>query len=77
MAERHTDLDVRGYNCPIPLLRAKKALAGMRPGELLRVTTTDPGSEIDFRAFIEAKRHELVSFEERDREFVFVIRRGP
>lgn len=77
MTDVHHDLDVSGYNCPIPLLRTKKALAGMRAGELVRVVTTDPGSEIDFRVYAEANGHELVSFEERGNRFVFVIRKAP
>ena len=58
------ELDVRGYNCPIPLLRAKKALATMQPGEVLKVRTTDPGAEIDFRVFAEASGNTLLALEE-------------
>lgn len=76
MTEVHKELDVRGYNCPIPLLRAKKALSGMQAGELLRVLTTDPGSEIDFKVYAEASGHELISFEENDGKFIFVLRKS-
>src|SRR3954451_7040454 len=65
MADTIIELDVKGYNCPIPLLRAKKALANMAGGELIRIVTTDPGAEIDFRVFAEATGNELVSVEER------------
>jgi tRNA 2-thiouridine synthesizing protein A len=58
------EIDVRGYNCPVPLLRAKKALATMRPGELLRILATDPGAEIDFKVFSEASGNPLIALEE-------------
>ena len=58
------EIDVRGYNCPVPLLRAKKALATMQPGELLRIVATDPGAEIDFRVFSEASGNRLIALEE-------------
>ena len=58
------ELDVRGYNCPIPLLRTKKALASMQPGEVLKVMTTDPGAEIDFKVFAEASGNHILALEE-------------
>jgi tRNA 2-thiouridine synthesizing protein A len=58
------ELDVRGYNCPIPLMRAKKALATMQPGEVLKVITTDPGAEIDFKVYSEASGNRIVSLDE-------------
>jgi len=70
------ELDVSGYNCPIPLLRTKKALSGMAAGTLLRVVSTDPGSEIDFRVYTEKTGHRLVSFEERAGAFVFLIEKS-
>ncbi len=74
--EIHVDIDISGYNCPIPLLRTKKALAGMSPGQLLRVVSTDPGSEIDFRVYTEKAGHALVTVEERDGSYIFLIRKG-
>ncbi|GAA5180109.1 sulfurtransferase TusA family protein [Niveibacterium umoris] len=69
------DLDVRGLNCPLPILRAKKALAEMHSGEVLRVVATDPGSVRDFQAFCRQTGHELVSSgENAAREFEFIIR---
>ena len=58
------EIDVRGYNCPVPLLRAKKALATMRPGELLRIVATDPGAEIDFKVFSEASGNPILALEQ-------------
>jgi tRNA 2-thiouridine synthesizing protein A len=58
------EADVRGYNCPIPLLRAKKELASMQPGEVLKIITTDPGAEIDFKVFSEASGNPILSIAE-------------
>ncbi|MGE5522070.1 MAG: sulfurtransferase TusA family protein [Rhodospirillaceae bacterium] len=70
------ELDVSGYNCPIPLLRTKKALADMAEGEVLRVVSTDPGSEIDFRVYTEKTGHALLGVEERDGTYIFLIRKA-
>ncbi len=56
----HKELDTRGLNCPLPILKAKKALAEMQSGELLRVVATDPGSLRDFQAFAKQTGNELV-----------------
>ena len=58
--QAHKELDTRGLNCPLPILKAKKALAEMQSGELLRVTATDPGSVRDFQAFARQTGNELV-----------------
>lgn len=69
------DLDVRGLNCPLPILRAKKALAEMNSGELLRILATDQGSVRDFQAFCRQTGHELVSNgENADKELEFILR---
>jgi tRNA 2-thiouridine synthesizing protein A len=69
------ELDVRGLNCPLPILRAKKALAEMTAGLTLKVVATDPGSVRDFQAFCRQTGHELVSHSETEaKEFEFVIR---
>ncbi|MFM2059182.1 MAG: hypothetical protein RLY71_3567 [Pseudomonadota bacterium] len=54
------ELDTSGLNCPLPILKAKKALADMKSGELLRITATDPGSMRDFQAFARQTGNELV-----------------
>lgn len=74
--EVHLEIDVSGYHCPIPLLRTKKALSGMAEGQVLRVVSTDPGSEIDFRVYTEKAGHALLAFEERGGAYVFVIRKS-
>jgi tRNA 2-thiouridine synthesizing protein A len=70
------ELDLRGLNCPLPVLRTKKALATMAPGERVRVVTTDPGSEIDLRVLAEVNGHPLLSFEKRPDRFIFLIEKG-
>jgi TusA-related sulfurtransferase len=69
------ELDTRGLNCPLPILKAKKALADMASGELLRVIATDPGSTRDFQAFARQTGNELVEQSSSGAEFVHVLRR--
>jgi tRNA 2-thiouridine synthesizing protein A len=69
------ELDTRGLNCPLPILKAKKALADMASGELLRVVSTDPGSTRDFQAFARQTGNELVEQNAAGAEFVHVLRR--
>ncbi len=68
------ELDVRGLNCPMPILKTKKALAELASGQLLRVAATDPGSVRDFQAFAKQTGHELVHQSEADGVFVHVLR---
>ena len=69
------EIDTRGLNCPLPILKAKKALAEMLSGELLRVVATDPGSLRDFQAFARQTGNELVEQETAGAEFIHVLRR--
>lgn len=69
------ELDARGLNCPLPILRAKKALNEMLAGQVLRVIATDPGSVKDFQAFANQTGHELLASTEAGKEFDFYIRR--
>ena len=69
------DLDTRGLNCPLPILKAKKALADMASGELLRVVATDPGSVRDFQAFARQTGNELVEQTTSGEDFLHVLRR--
>lgn len=69
------ELDTRGLNCPLPILKAKKALAEMQTGELLKVVSTDPGSMRDFQAFARQTGNELVEQSEAGEDFVHVLRR--
>ena len=69
------ELDTRGLNCPLPILKAKKALADMATGEVLRVLSTDPGSTRDFQAFARQTGNELVEQSNEGELFVHLLRR--
>ncbi|MBC7995827.1 MAG: sulfurtransferase TusA family protein [Rhizobacter sp.] len=69
------ELDTRGLNCPLPILKAKKALADMHSGEVLKVVATDPGSMRDFQAFARQTGNELVEQSAANDEFVHFLRR--
>ena len=69
------ELDTRGLNCPLPILKAKKSLASMTSGQLLRVVATDTGSLRDFQAFARQTGNELVEQTSENDEFVHYIRR--
>jgi TusA-related sulfurtransferase len=69
------ELDTCGLNCPLPILKAKKALSGMQSGQLLMVKATDPGAMRDFAAFAKQTGNELVTQSTVNGEFHFVLRR--
>lgn len=69
------EIDTRGLNCPLPILKAKKALAEMASGQLLKVVSTDPGSIRDFKAFARQTGNELVEQTSGAEEFVHLVRR--
>ena len=69
------EVDARGLNCPLPILKAKKALNGMQSGQTLRVFSTDAGSVRDFQAFAKQTGNELVEQQTLGAEFVHVLRR--
>lgn len=71
----HT-LDARGLNCPLPILRTKKALAALQAGEILQVTATDPGSVKDLDSFCAQTGNEMLASHEADGEFHFDIRKA-
>ena len=69
------DLDARGLNCPLPILRAKKALTDMQSGQVLRIVSTDLGSVKDFQAFCKQTGNELLSSAEANSEYTFFLKR--
>jgi tRNA 2-thiouridine synthesizing protein A len=69
------ELDARGLNCPLPLLRARKSLTDMVAGQVLRIVATDPGSVRDFQAFAKQTNNELVASEVAGREFIFFMKK--
>ena len=66
-------LDARGLNCPLPILRTRKAINQLNTGEVLEVTATDPGSIKDMASFCEQTGHQLLASNESDSSFVFLI----
>jgi tRNA 2-thiouridine synthesizing protein A len=68
-------LDVKGLNCPLPIIRAKKALKDMRTGSMLQVLATDPGAVKDFEAFCRTTGNELVESKVEGKVYQFLIRR--
>ncbi len=69
------ELDTRGLNCPLPILKAKKALSGMESGQTLRVVATDAGSVRDFQAFARQTGNELLEQQTAGADFIHVMRR--
>ena len=69
------ELDTRGLNCPLPILKAKKALAEMTTGQLLKVVSTDAGSTRDFQAFAKQTGTELVEQQTAGKDFIHVLKR--
>jgi tRNA 2-thiouridine synthesizing protein A len=69
------ELDARGLNCPLPILRTKKALSDLQSGQVLKVLATDPGSVKDFQTFARQTGHALLSHDEVNREFTFFMKK--
>jgi len=69
------ELDARGLNCPLPILRTKKALTDMSSGQVLKIVATDPGAVKDFEAFSKQTGNALVSSASQNNEFVFFMRK--
>jgi TusA-related sulfurtransferase len=69
------EIDTRGLNCPLPILKAKKALAELVTGQVLKVLATDPGSVRDFQAFARQTGNELIEQTSEGDEFVHYLRR--
>jgi tRNA 2-thiouridine synthesizing protein A len=69
------EVDARGLNCPLPILRTKKMLNGMTSGQVVRILATDPASVRDFEVFARQTGNQLVEQSEQDGAFVFLLRR--
>lgn len=69
------ELDVRGMNCPLPILKAKKLLAEVASGEVLRIVATDPGSMRDFQAFARQTGHTLLAQQQLGDELVHFLKK--
>ena len=75
MLQAQKEIDTRGLNCPLPILKAKKALADMSSGDELKVISTDPGSVRDFQAFARQTGNELVEQATNADEYIHLLRR--
>jgi tRNA 2-thiouridine synthesizing protein A len=73
--ESDRELDTRGLNCPLPILRTKKALNELLSGQVLKVVSTDPGATKDFQAFARQTGHPLLGASEAAGEFTFYLRK--
>lgn len=69
------EIDTRGLNCPLPILRTKKALGDVQSGQVLKVVATDPGSVKDFETFARQTGHQLVARSEANGEFTFLMKK--
>jgi tRNA 2-thiouridine synthesizing protein A len=69
------ELDARGLNCPLPILRTKKALADLQSGQVLKVLATDPGAVKDFQTFARQTGHALLAHDAANREFTFFMKK--
>ena len=76
MSNFDQELDASGLNCPLPILRAKKTLAGLESGQVLRIIATDPGSVKDFDAFAKQTGNELMESGEEGGKYTFLIKKA-
>lgn len=76
MADFDNELDASGLNCPLPILRAKKALSALDSGKVLHIIATDPGSVKDFESFSKQTGNELMESREEDGKFHFLIKKA-
>ncbi len=76
MLEINRELDAMNLRCPLPLLKAKKALNEMQAGEVLKVLATDPGSERDFKVFVEQSCHEMIDMFKEGERYTYIIKKN-
>jgi TusA-related sulfurtransferase len=73
--DANKEVDARGLNCPLPILKAKKALVDMESGQVLKVISTDPGSMRDFQSFARQTGHTLLEQTQAGDDFIHLIKR--
>jgi tRNA 2-thiouridine synthesizing protein A len=76
MSDADAELDVSGYQCPLPVLKASKRLSAMAPGSVLRLIATDPAAAIDVPHFCNERHHQLISSGNDNGRLIFLIRKG-
>jgi TusA-related sulfurtransferase len=75
MMKANVTVDTKGLACPMPIVKAKKALDGMSEGEIMEVLSTDKGSLSDFQAWVKGTKHEMLSHKEREGVFTFYVKK--
>ena len=73
MNQQYQTLDTRGLQCPLPLLKAKRAISQLESGERLLVLVTDPSSQRDFKAWTDIAKHQLISMQQVDDEYHYLL----
>ncbi len=76
MTEITQELDLKGLNCPLPILRIKQTISRMESGEVLKVVGTEPGTERELKIFCKQGGHDYLDYQENGSEFIYVIRIG-
>jgi len=76
MTEITQELDLKGLNCPLPILRIKQTISRMESGEVLKVVGTEPGTERELKIFCKQGGHDYLDYQENGPEFIYVIRKG-
>lgn len=69
-------VDAKGLSCPMPIVRAKKAIDGLHSGQIMQLETTDKGSKNDFQSWVKQTNHELLKMEEDEGVYRFFVRKG-
>lgn len=76
MSDFDKELDTSGLNCPLPIIKAKKEINTMDAGQILKIISTDPGAVKDFESFANQTGNELLSTEEKDNKFYFLLKKN-
>lgn len=76
MTEITKELDMKGLNCPLPILRIKQTISRMESGEVLKAVGTEPGTERELKIFCKQGGHEFLGYQETASEFIYLIRKG-
>ncbi len=76
MSDFDKELDTSGLNCPLPIIKAKKEINGMDAGQILHIISTDPGAVKDFESFAKQTGNELLTSEEKDNKFYFLLKKN-
>ena len=76
MSDFDKELDTSGLNCPLPIIKAKKEIKRMDAGQTLKIISTDPGAVKDFESFANQTGNELLSTEEKDNKFYFLLKKN-